>query len=133
MPSFRLKISVTQRGMIFDTAASKAAAQAMVIAINDALAVEAVKRIKARLKQVLKNPSGSYESRITVDRSTNTRAATDQGVIYGGWLEGVTSRNQATRFKGYATFRMVKQSIEQDKAKLAQAAVNDFIRLMNEG
>lgn len=30
---------------------------------------------------------------------------TDGGVIYGPWLEGTSSRNETTRFKGYASFR----------------------------
>ncbi len=29
----------------------------------------------------------------------------DSNVVYGPWLEGVSSRNQTTRFKGYAMFR----------------------------
>lgn len=36
----------------------------------------------------------------------------DGGVIYGPWLEGVGSRNQTTRFKGYASFRRTGQYLE---------------------
>ena len=38
---------------------------------------------------------------------------TDGGVIYGPWLEGVSSRNAATRFKGYASFRRTGQYLER--------------------
>ena len=31
----------------------------------------------------------------------------DSRLVYGPWLEGVSSRNESTRFKGYATFRHV--------------------------
>jgi len=36
----------------------------------------------------------------------------DSGVVYGPWLEGVSSRNQATRFKGYAMFRKAKEKLQ---------------------
>lgn len=32
--------------------------------------------------------------------------------VYGPWLEGVSSRNQTTRFKGYAMFRKTKQKLQ---------------------
>ncbi len=38
----------------------------------------------------------------------------DSGIVYGPWLEGVGSRNfPVTRFKGYSTFRKVRQEIER--------------------
>ena len=37
----------------------------------------------------------------------------DSGVVYGPWLEGTSSRNQTTRFKGYSSFRKVKQWLEK--------------------
>lgn len=131
MPKFRLNIDVTQKGRIFDSAATQAAAARMVIAINDALAEEGVRRIRARLKNVLQNPTGFYESNIMVDRREIYRGITDQGVVYGGWLEGVTAANSATRFKGYKTFRLVQQSIEEDKYDLVEPAVADFVAEMN--
>lgn len=35
----------------------------------------------------------------------------DSNAVYGPWLEGVSSRNQTTRFKGYAIFRKTAQKI----------------------
>jgi len=37
----------------------------------------------------------------------------DSGVVYGPWLEGVGSRNQATRFKGYAIFRRTRDKLQR--------------------
>jgi hypothetical protein len=37
----------------------------------------------------------------------------DRGVVYGPWLEGTGSRNQTTRFKGYASFRRVRDWLER--------------------
>ena len=36
----------------------------------------------------------------------------DSNVVYGPWLEGVSSRNQATRFKGYAIFRRTRDKLQ---------------------
>lgn len=131
MPDFRVNIDIKQKGEIFKASKVKAEAARAVVQINDALAVEGVKRIKARLGQVLQNPTGYYESQIGVDRRQTYRGLTDNKVVYGGWLEGVDSRNSTTRFKGYHTFRLVKQSLDQDKLTLAQPAVNEFTRRLS--
>lgn len=127
MPNSRVNVTVKQKGAIFNAAGTKASASRMVVQINDALAQEGVDRVKARLRQVLQHPTGYYQSRITVDRRSTYRGITDGGVVYGGWLEGVSSRNKTTRFKGYRTFRIVQQELNKDKEKLAQPLVNKFI------
>lgn len=103
----------------------------MVVAINEALAKEGVQRVHARLRQVLQNPTGYYQSRVVVDRRQTYRGITDSGVVYGGWLEGVSSRNRTTRFKGYHTFRIVMAGLNQDKEYIAAPIVAQFVREMN--
>ena len=50
---------------------------------------------------------------------------TDGGkVVYGPWLEGVSPRNQATRFKGYASFRRTGQWLQAQ----AQRVMDHHIR-----
>ena len=39
----------------------------------------------------------------------------DSLVVYGPWLEGVSSRNDRSRFKGYRAFRNAFQRLEQTK------------------
>lgn len=130
MPKFRLNIEVDQKAKIFDASHTKAAAARMVVDINDAIAQEGVKRIRARLGTVLKNPTGYYESNIVVDRRQTYRGISDSGVVYGGWLEGVSSRNRTTRFKGYRTFRIIKQELDQEKRQIAQPMINKFLNEM---
>ena len=48
----------------------------------------------------------------------------DSGVTYGAWLEGVSSRNQATRFKGYAMFRRTRDKLQ----KLGGEILNRHVR-----
>lgn len=131
MPKFRLNISVAHKGAIFNAAETKAAGARMVTEINELLAEEAKARILARFAQVLQNPTGYLESQVAVQRNTVARNVWDSNVIYGGWIEGVSSRNKATRFKGYHTFRLVQQSMQQDKEKIAGPAVRQFVSEMN--
>lgn len=36
------------------------------------------------------------------------------GVVYGAWIEGTSSRNESTRFKGYATYRRATQYLNDE-------------------
>lgn len=132
MPAFRVNMRVEQKGAIFDAAATKAAAGRMVVEINESIAEEGVHRVRAQLRTVLQNPTGYYESRIAVERRQTYRGVWDQNVIYGPWLEGTGSRNRTTRFKGYHTFRKVKQRLDQDSRGIAQPAVDKYVREMNQ-
>lgn len=131
MPKFRLNVKVTQKGQIFNVANTRAAGRRMTTSINEALAQEGVRRVRSRLDQVLQNPTGYYYSRIQVDRRSQYRGISDGGVVYGGWLEGVDSRNRTTRFKGYRTFRIVRQELNRDKEALAAPLVLQFVREVN--
>lgn len=119
MPNMRVNMDVTQKGTLFNLGARTSAVNRAVVQINDKLAQEAVNRIHQRLGMVLKHPTGFYQSQIMIDRRETYRGVTDNNVVYGGWLEGVSSRNRTTRFKGYHTFRIVRQSMNRDKATLA--------------
>ncbi|HTS05693.1 MAG TPA: hypothetical protein VMP68_08925 [Candidatus Eisenbacteria bacterium] len=130
MPQFRVNVAIATKGEIFKASAVKAAATRMVTDINEAIAIEGVRLISARLQQVLQHPTGHYQSRIQVVRGQTYRGISDGGVIYGGWLEGVSSRNRTTRFKGYHTFREIKQQLNKDKDKIAAPMVKRFIEEM---
>jgi hypothetical protein len=68
-------------------------------------------KVHARLRRVLKHPTGYYQSHIQTQRVMDWTEINDGGrIVYGPWLEGVGSRNYpVTRFKGYRTFRLVAQ------------------------
>lgn len=130
MPEFRLNVKITQKGAVFNAAATKAAAARMVTNINETLAQEGVDRVSNRLRQVLQHPTGYYQSRVQLVKRSVYRGVSDGGVIYGGWLEGITSRNKTTRFKGYHVFRDVQQGLAKDKERLAQPIVTKFVNEM---
>lgn len=83
----------------------------------------AVDQIRRRLDRVLRNPTGFYRSRVQVETLGDRLRVTDSGVIYGPWLEGVSRRNQSTRFKGYKTFRLVAQDVRREAARIAADVV----------
>lgn len=55
-----------------------------------------------KVRQARDAASGRYRSGYSVH---------DSGIVYGPWLEGVGSRNLTSRFKGYHTFRKVRDEI----------------------
>lgn len=79
--------------------------------------------VLANLDRTLKNPTGAYAARVTLDIH-GTRARThDQNAIYGPWLEGTGSRNATTRFKGYANWRRTAQEIERQVVQISDRVV----------
>lgn len=127
MPQFRVNVKVEQKGTLFNAAASKAAANRAVVQVNEALAQEGVNRVQSRLRQVLKNPTGFYESRVQVERRATYRGFSDSNAVYGGWLEGTSSLNRSTRFKGYRTFRTVREGLNRDKAAIAAPIIRKLV------
>lgn len=125
-----LNVSVTQKGPIFDGRAD-AAVTAFREEATEEIAQEGVNLVRVRLRKVLRNPTGYYESRVQTDRSFTDRAVTDGGVIYGPWLEGTGSRNRTTRFKGYATFRLTKQELQGVAVNIAERVLPKYLGLMN--
>jgi hypothetical protein len=55
----------------------------------------------------------------------------DSRVVYGPWLEGVSSRNQRSRFKGYRMFRNAKQRLERLKVSFLNRRIQQAVRKLN--
>lgn len=99
--------------------------------VVDAAAQEVFHEVGAALDAMLKNPTGYYESRITVDRSRDTAVVHDQGVIYGPWLAGVSSLNEKSRFKGYPHWQRARQRTQAKVPQIAAPIVTRRVRGMN--
>lgn len=84
--------------------------------------------VRARLGEVLQNPTGYYESHIRSEPDGSDVQINDSGVVYGSWLEGTGSRNRSTRFKGYATFRRVAQELERQSGRIAGHVAEPWIK-----
>lgn len=126
MPEFRISVNMNRSGPIRDGRFQRAASNYS----NDlqyAVALHGEELVQQRLRQVLKNPTGYFQSRITVERSRGGYVVTDGGVIYGHWLEGTGSRNYpVTRFRGYSTFRRVKPLVDRDANRIGRELLNRY-------
>lgn len=116
-------VRVSKRGAIANGRGSKA-----IDAVTDDaevdIADEAYQRVRAHLNASLKHPTGYYESRIHVSNLSSGLMISDGGVVYGPWLEGTSSRNNSTRFKGYHTFRKVMQEMDKTAEDIAERKIS---------
>ena len=85
---------------------------------------QGMSEVMTNLDRSIKHPTPYYETQVTVTaRSATERSVNDRGVIYGNWLEGTGSRNQTTRFKGYASFRRAAQKTRAEAPMLTALIV----------
>lgn len=126
MPDFKIDLQLHEKGPLFRN--PTAAVAKFMFEAKRGIAETGKQMIHARLGQVLRNPSGFYESRIAVETTTDNVALNDRGVVYGPWLEGTGSRNQTTRFKGYNTFRLTKQELEKKMPELLKPYIRNLIQ-----
>ena len=75
--------------------------------------------------------TGHYRRSIHAVTSHLQGIITDSGVVYGPWLEGVSNRNITTRFKGYASFRRVGETLKGDANRVARAHIVKAVRELN--
>jgi hypothetical protein len=101
-------------GPIFDARARRAF-RAMKEELEEESAEWALDRVRDVFHAEFRMPTGYYESNVRVRNTTSGHEVWDGGLagpVYGPWLEGVGSRNAATRFKGYHAFRRAAQALE---------------------
>jgi hypothetical protein len=78
-----------------------------------------------------KASTGHYRRNISTEFGNLGALITDGGVVYGPWLEGIGSRNQTTRFKGYASFRRVGDWLNGKSRDVLKAYARRFVKRMN--
>ena len=123
--------TVKASGPITDGRALRAADRMLTTIVTD-VAQDVENEVHAALGDVLKNPTGYYESQIRVSTATSgDRSVNDSGVVYGPWLAGVSSRNQTTRFKGYAHWRRATQRAQGKVVRTAQPGLRRGVKEMN--
>jgi hypothetical protein len=123
-------VDVILTGPIFRANGAQAAGRLL-----DDLTWEVAGRAESTVSQMLdesiRNPTPYYETQITRERIVPDAVVHDRGVIYGPWLEGESSRNQATRFKGYHSFRRATQQVEREVESVVGPVVDRWVRSMS--
>lgn len=95
-----------------------------------AIAREGQELVRARLRSVLRHPTGYYRSNVLIDRRAVGRVVHDNRVIYGRWLEGVNKQNRTTRFKGYHTFQIAAFHLRLRAKQIAEIVLTKYIGRM---
>lgn len=121
-----LDVRVTRRGPLLDGTAPRHIARAT-NDIEREVAQHARTLVDRRLNAVLRRQTPYYRTRITAVRTGGDWEVTDQGVIYGPWLEGTGSRNRTTRFKGYWTFRTVSRQVDGNADRIAERVLRPVL------
>ena len=81
-----------------------------------------------------RDPTPFYETMVTTERRGDDVVIHDRGIVYGDWLAGVSSRNQTTRFKGYAHWRRTFQWLEQEEGpRIIERHLPDLRRALGAG
>ena len=75
-----------------------------------------------------KASTGNYRRNINGVANGLKGRIDDSRVVYGPWLEGTSSRNARTRFKGYRVWRNTRQWLEKQAPDVADRVVDRFIR-----
>lgn len=127
MPDIVFTPNLHSSGPLFDGRLEHAA-EAAADDIEREVAEQANRLIHRRLHEVLKHPTGYYESHVRAEMAGERWKVSDNGVIYGPWLEGTGERNRTTRFKGYATFRRVKAIVNRQAPEIARRVVERHLR-----
>lgn len=82
------------------------------------------------LNRDIRHPTPYYETQITLQRVQDDYVVHDRGIVYGPWLEGVSYRNQTTRFKGYHAFRRATQELEGKVQGIVTALLRRYLSRM---
>lgn len=116
-------IEVDARGVLFDGTFEREIEAGLHDALSD-VADDAKQNILQVFGTVLRtHPTMRLEEGVDAHPVGDDFVVDDGGVIYGPWIEGVGSRNRSTRFKGYATYRRVAQSVQRRATAIAERAI----------
>lgn len=118
-----LNMTYEAKGPLFDGRLERAIDQGLQDGLQD-VAQRGVNLVRQRLHGVLQHPTGHYESMVQTERAVPDWAVTDDGIVYGPWLEGTSERNRTTRFKGYATFRRTTAELDRQAGGIVEQDID---------
>lgn len=124
-------VRISTHGVLF-TGQARADIRRFLDETKEEVADLGVNEIQARLGQVLKSSSGHFASRVRTDlvRPFNDQVIHADGVIYGPWLES-GKYSPPRRFKGYGTFRRVRQKLRKQAIEMAQQRLDELVARWN--
>ena len=116
----------------FFTSAMPSLIAVMLDEMKFAVASQVLADVQYNLDRSIRNPTPYYETQIMVQQRVDDWVVHDRGVSYGPWLEGTSSRNRTTRFKGYASFRRALQDAATKAPQIVASVAARFVNRMNQ-
>lgn len=114
-------LKVEADGPMFDARGPRALAHAQ-DAISEKIAKAAQRHILtfgiANFRYEASPPTYFFQHNVVTERVGDQHVVHADNVIYGPWLEGTSSRNTTTRFKGYHLFRRAAQDVERNLGRI---------------
>lgn len=74
--------------------------------------------------------TGFYSANVEVERISDGHIV-HSNAIYGAWIEGTSSRNQSSRFKGYHLFRRAAQEVESRMSTILNPEERRLVAQLN--
>jgi hypothetical protein len=138
-----ISVQVATQGPLF----TRAAADQMVKAVDSATR-ELVQKGEQRLAEQLrprsagvylsvaqagrgKASTGNYRRNISTEFKNMSAIIYDGNVVYGPWLEGISSRNGSSRFKGYGVYRQTASHLQKISRDIYDAHARHWAKRMN--
>lgn len=125
----KLNVEYVEDGPIFSPEATKIVDRFMTQA-EQTVGDQLVTMIQQDLRAHIKHWSGNLSAHVKTSNMGTNLAVTDSGVVYGSWIEGVSRRNAATRFKGYSSFRRMAQEVEGRVNALIERDVSQMVKAL---
>jgi len=123
-----LGIKVEYTGPIFQGDAGQKVVKAIHDAVHD-LVITGEQKVDAQLYAGHGLVTGHYRRSVHGEMTDSLHGKVhDSMVVYGPWLEGVGSRNQRSRFKGYRMFQIAHQHLEKIKGDVVNKWVGRLVR-----
>lgn len=122
------RIKIRPKGALFNGQALRAQRDYFEAA-KQGIAEEGVIMVRDDYDRHHRNPSGYAWSQVSMSSEPDP-VVWDGGIIYGPWLEGVSSRNKTTRFKGYRTYRRMSQELNRRATRIAESILPPFLARM---
>ena len=114
-----MDINATVRGPFFDGRTKRAISMALQDTLQD-VTERGESIVKRQLFPGHGMVTGTLKRSIAGEVVNSLRAFVSTNVVYGGWIEGTSRRNQTTRFKGYSMFRKARQALNRSWPRLLQ-------------
>jgi hypothetical protein len=120
-------------GPLFDGRAPGIIDGAIKDAIDEALG-RGEELVKEQLYEGHGVVTGHYRRSVRGERDDSRHGTVhDSQVVYGPWLEGVSSRNASGRFRGYSMFRNARQQLEREAPRILEHNIERAVSRLNGG